>query len=617
GDPNIQSQQVQINYEIPLYKIPTFSFLRATYSYTGDFQWQKGSDLNENLMVQETDENGNPVFDDLGNPITNTFNLGHTIQNANTHNINSTLNMETFYRHIGLVKKKKRPTRARSRRAAPARADGRNVSNSKNTPAQDSSASKDSFARKALNSLVGLATAVKRVQINYTENNGTLLPGYLNTPGFIGTLRPTFGYTFGSQADIRDLAARNGWLTVFPDFNQQYTETTNRILDISADVELIEDLNIDITGNRIYAENISENFNVTDLDGDGRLDYNSLISNSFGNFNISTALIGTAFQKSDETQSQAFEDFRNNRIIVANRLAREFYGNSNYPVDAEGFPLGFGKTSQRVLLPSFLAAYKGRSAEKISLSAFRDVPIPNWQLKYTGFMNFKWFQKRFKRFSLTHGYRSSYTINQFRANLDLAPDFTEGGLRPGEPYENQDLGNVLDQSGNFKNRQLLSNINLEEQFSPLFRLDFEMKNSVKILAEMRRDRVLSLSFDNNLLTEIRGNEYILGIGYRIKDFRIRSKLAGPKQVIKSDLNMKLDASVRNNKTIIRYLDVENNQITQGQTIWGVRYTADYAFTQNLTAIFYFDYTFSEFEISTAFPQTTIRSGFTLRYNFGN
>jgi len=37
----------------------------------------------------------------------------------------------------------------------------------------------------------------------------------------------------------------------------------------------------------------------------------------------------------------------------------------------------------------------------------------------------------------------------------------------------------------------------------------------------------------------------------------------------------------------------------------------------LTAIFYFDYAFSEYAISTAFPQTTIRSGFTLRYNFGN
>ena len=44
GDPNRQAQQVAINYDIPLNKIPTFNFIKTSYSYTGDFQWQKGSD---------------------------------------------------------------------------------------------------------------------------------------------------------------------------------------------------------------------------------------------------------------------------------------------------------------------------------------------------------------------------------------------------------------------------------------------------------------------------------------------------------------------------------------------------------------------------------------------
>ena len=41
GDPNRQFQQLGINYEIPLNKIPTFEFVRASYQYTGDFLWQK------------------------------------------------------------------------------------------------------------------------------------------------------------------------------------------------------------------------------------------------------------------------------------------------------------------------------------------------------------------------------------------------------------------------------------------------------------------------------------------------------------------------------------------------------------------------------------------------
>jgi len=321
-------------------------------------------------------------------------------------------------------------------------------------------------------------------------------------------------------------------------------------------------------------------------------------------------LIKTAFSKSDEVSSAPFEDFKSNRLEIANRLAQNFYGNSTYATDAEGYPLGFGKNSQSVLLPAFLAAYSGKKANKISLDAFRDIPIPNWTLKYTGFMRNKWFKKRFKRFSITHGYRSSYTINQFRTNLDYE------AADPTLDYASQNP-DVLDQSGNFKAQTLFSNVNLVEQFSPLVKVDFEMKNSIKVTTEIKKDRSLSVSFDNNLLTEIQGNEYIFGLGYRIKDLRIRSKLAGPKKIIKSDLNMKADLSIRNNKTIIRYLDLDNNQVSAGQTIWSLKYAADYAFSNNLTAIFYFDYAFSDYAISTAFPQTTIRSGFTLRYNFGN
>ena len=177
--------------------------------------------------------------------------------------------------------------------------------------------------------------------------------------------------------------------------------------------------------------------------------------------------------------------------------------------------MGFGKNSQAVLLPAFLSAYSGQKADKISLNAFRDIPIPNWTLKYTGLMRNKWFKKHFRRFSVTHGYRASYTINQFRTNLDYQ------AADPTLDYSAQSA-DVLDQSGNFKAQTLYSNVNLVEQFSPLVKLDFEMQNSVKLSAEIKKDRSLSLSFDNNLLTEIQGYEYILGLGYRIKDLRVRS-----------------------------------------------------------------------------------------------
>ena len=134
-------------------------------------------------------------------------------------------------------------------------------------------------------------------------------------------------------------------------------------------------------------------------------------------------------------------------------------------------PLGYGKTSQSVLLPSFLAAYSGTDADKVSLGAFRDIPIPNWTIKYSGFMKMKWFRKNFRRFSLSHGYNSIYTINQFRSNLDyVEPDFNLDYT-----LQNPD---VFDQSENYKKKTLFSNINLMEQFSPLIKCTI-CKMSVK------------------------------------------------------------------------------------------------------------------------------------------
>ena len=164
----------------------------------------------------------------------------------------------------------------------------------------------------------------------------------------------------------------------------------------------------------------------------------------------------------------------------------------------------------------------------------------------------------------------------------------------------------------------MSNVNLVEQFSPLIRMDFELKNSLKVLTEIKKDRALSMSFDNNLLTEVKGVEYVVGLGYRFKDVIISSRLAdNATGIIKSDINIKADLSLRDNQTLVRYLDYNKNQLAAGQNIWTLKVTADYSFSKNLTAIFYYDHSFSKAVVSTTFPLTNIRSGFTLRYNFGN
>ncbi|NHN27477.1 cell surface protein SprA [Flavobacterium jejuense] len=571
GESNQHNQQIVVNYDLPINKIPALSFVKSNYSYTGDFNWQRSSDAFSTIEAENGVE----------------YQLGNTIQNANSHKLNTTFNMDLLYRYIGLTGNKKKKNKNKkegdkgSKTSLPK--PGQKITAKGKTTKNDGNI--------LVNGLIGLVTSVKNIQANYTQTSGTVLPGYLPGLGFFGSSKPSLGFVFGSQSDVRYEAARQGWLTTFPEFNQNFTQVVNKQLNFTAQVEPFSDLKIDLIADRMYSENYSEQYDVSNSEYNSRSPYN------FGNFNISTILIKTAFTESNENFSETFQDFRDNRILVADKLAQDHYGSNNYPRDIEGYPVGFGKNSQQVLLPSFRAAYSGKDVSKESNGVFKNIPLPNWNLKYTGLMRYKWFKEKFKRFSLQHGYRASYNVNSFRSNLNEAP---------------------VDANGNFYASTIISNVNLTEQFNPLLRVDFEMKNSIKIIAEMKKDRTLNMSFDNNLLTEVSGNEYTIGLGYRIKNVTINSSLAdNPTGVIKSDINIKTDFSLRKNNTIVRYLDYNNNELAGGQDLWSIKLSADYSFSKNLTAIFFYDHQFSQAVISTSFPITNIRTGFTIRYNFGN
>ncbi|PCJ97928.1 MAG: cell surface protein SprA [Flavobacteriaceae bacterium] len=564
GEPNRHSQQMELNYELPFNKIPALNFINAQYSYTSNFDWQRGGDALREVAGEDI----------------------NTVQNANTHNITASLTMQRLYDLIGLKKRNgKVTTNAPVRRDKAGNVAGGNYQK------------KTQKTSPLFNTVVDVLTMVKRVNINYSENNGKVLPGYTQSIGFVGTAKPSIGFVFGSQADVRYEAARNGWLTAFPEFNEQYIERTNKQLNITATAQPIRDLTIDLSADRQYSSSYQESFQINNL-GTGEFEYENLLGNNYGNFSISTMMIGTAFGKSDEFTSDSFNELKENRITIANRIASD-RGHNTGNVDADGFPERYSKTHQDVLLPAFFAAYTGQDASRVNLDAFRSIPIPNWNIKYTGLMKNKWFKKKFKRFSIGHGYRASYSINSFQTNLE------------------KQNGNINSENQDFLPDNIINNVVLTDQFNPLIRLDFEMQSSLSVLAEIRSDRALSLSFDNNLMTEINGKEYTLGLGYRFKDVKFVTNIGGEKQRLKGDLNLKADVTLRDNITIIRNLDIDNNQITSGQNLFSLKFSADYALTKSLNALFFYDHSFSKFAVSTAFPQTTINTGFTIRYNFGN
>ena len=102
-----------------------------------------------------------------------------------------------------------------------------------------------------------------------------------------------------------------------------------------------------------------------------------------------------------------------------------------------------------VMIPAFFAAYSGGSAGGVSLDTFKNIPIPEWNVRYTGLMRIEFIKNTFRRFSLTHGYRASYSLSEFRTNLEYEP-------------ANPNKTNV---AGDFLNEKLYSTVTLAEQFS--------------------------------------------------------------------------------------------------------------------------------------------------------
>ena len=222
GEPNRHSQQMQLNYELPFDKIPFLSFINAQYSYTSNFDWQRGGDA-----IREV-ANGQNI---------------NTVQNASTHNLTANMSMQGFYDFLGL-KKRDGKTKANQQ---PARRD-----KAGNTKEGDEKKPKTRKTSKAFNTLIDIVTMVKRVNVNYSENRGKVLPGYTQSTGFIGTLRPSVGFVFGSQADVRFEAAKRGWLTTFDGFNSQFLQNLSRQLNITATAQPTQDLTIDLTADRQF-----------------------------------------------------------------------------------------------------------------------------------------------------------------------------------------------------------------------------------------------------------------------------------------------------------------------------------------------------------------------------
>ncbi len=560
GRPEQYHQTLNATYKVPFDKFPVLQFLNGTYNYTADYDWQAAALSNIDV-------------------------LGNTIQNSNSHNFTADMNMDRLYRYTGIDKLFSRKIK--------------NVNPNQPTPQKDNT---KKIKTTSTGQIIGMAavdilTSIKNIKLSYTENNGTFLPGYIPESGFLGQnnfnggFAPTFGFVFGSQSDILDTALRNGWLlSREPNDNyyaRNYSKSHYDKFDYSLSVKPFRTLDIELFGNRTYTSSFNQQLDVV------QNTLNETPINEMGNFSISHFMLKTAFKNGDDL----FETFKENREVIAQRLANKTGADIN----------GFGVTSQDVVLPAFLAAYSGKSANDVSLSAFRNMPIPNWRLSYKGLMGLSWFKENFRSVTLEHSYRSIYSILSYTNNLryDASDPFGSG---------NRDIAN------NYNPKRLYNGINLIEEFSPLIQVDLKMKNSFSLRAAFNKDKALNLNFNNNTITEIQGEEVIVGLGYRIKNVRMKFKTGATTTTFQGDINIKADLGIRDNLTTVRAYaidDINNNQITGGQNLISFKLLVDYSLNKNLLTSFYFDYNKSKFAISTTYPRLAINGGISVRYIIGN
>ncbi len=603
GRPVQYDQQFQVNYKLPLKFFPYLNWMNIEAGFTSNYNWIATATAYRNFETE--------VVNPDGSTTTRMANLGRgTAQNSNSINLIGDLDFTRFYPEFKGYKRFDSILKGRR-----AEIDSLNTayatlfSKKRRTNKKSAYKFKHKFTAKDYGWMV--LSSLKRANFTYNQRNGAVIPGLLYEPGFFGVdgkNGPGLGFVYGTQFDIKRQLVERGLVVGDELMTDAYQITKGSDFNATALIEPIPDLRIDLNAKRMKDRRIYHS------------GFNLAVQNPYidelTNLNISTVNIKTAFKDGDAI----FEQFLANTRTISGRLGRTRGSSENEDL---GYYEGFSEKSSDVLLPAFLSAVQGKDASGYKLGYNRSIPIPNWRITYTGLKSIPVVNKYFDNVEISSAYNSTYTTTGVQSNPNYMLDagVLNGGTVTG-----------TDSNGNFYTRNLYGAVTMIESFSPLMGVDLTFRNSMQLRAQYNRDRLLSLSAVNYTYTEDYGSEYILGFGYIFKDFKMKIRYQGSQKTIKGDLNIRGDFSLRDNQTTIRKIvdifgDLDDpgkktgvggdSQITGGQRIMTFKLTADYNVSKNLNVRFYWDQMMSKYKISTAFPISQIRAGFSATFTFGN
>lgn len=468
-----------------------------------------------------------------------------------------------------------------------------------------------------------LLTSVKSVNASLSQNSNTRLPGYTDSTNYLGqnfkSMAPGFGFILGKQPDSNWLnnAAQKGLISKDSNFNDLFIQNFDQRLAISAQLEPIRDLMIDINLDKTFTKNYSETFKDTSGTGNNFAHLSPYIN---GGFNVSYIAFNTLFEKYDPNRvSATFLKFQDYRQILSKRLGdlNEYNKQQGNPTGADGYAKGYGRYAVDVLVPSFIAAYTGQDPTKVSLinqsnaniksNPFRGIlPKPNWRITYNGLSRISGMEKIFTNFSLTHAYNASLGMNNFTSALLY---------RDESRFNFPSFIDTVAGNNNYIPFFLVPNITIQEQFAPLIGVDMSFTNQLNLKFEYVKQRQLSLSLIDYQLSEVRSTEYTFGGGFRKRGINLPFKLPFSKSDSKkldNEINFRLDLRVRDNVTSNSRLNQNSSFATNGSKEITISPTIDYYISNRVNLKLYFDQRRVNPYISSSAPTVDTRAGVQVR-----
>jgi cell surface protein SprA len=573
GKLNNFNQTVNANYSLPFRKIKLLDWTTVTTRYSANYEWR----------------NAPPASQSLGN----------TIQNSRTIGVNTNFNFISLYNKVPFLRKINRPP---PRKKLTKDIDGE----------EDEKKKKKEEMSAGTRGLFKFLMMVKQAQMGINMTDGTTLPGFTKSVDYIGqnfaNNTPGLPFIFGAQSEsFRNNIASNGFLT--SDTNQiaRYINLNAVDLNGSATLEPFKGFRISVNFNRRQSLNVNSNFRYQESSGA----FDDVFYTEVGTYSTSFGSWSTMFDKlGDDYSSQAFTQFKDNRYTVAQRLqARDFgaggiyeslYGSELNEIDTNtNFPVGYSNKHQEVLLHSFIAAYSGKNAGTAELTPFKKIPIPNWRVTYNGLSKLDMFKDIFSNISISHAYSSTLNIGSFQRPPDYGTDQLDSGSNLVTQYRYQ------------------SGVSIVERLTPLFGIDVTTKEGISAKFEFKTDRNLQLNVINARMVEVRNKEYVIAAGFRTTGLRLPIKMQGKKIVLKNDLNIRFDFSIRDGVTIVRTLEGNNGEDsyipTAGIRTVSIRPSIDYKISDALNFRMFYNRNSNNPVTSNSFPSALTDFGVTIRY----